>query len=204
MERDFSRPEVEPSICAAKNGSPSALGSLLESCRDYLLLIANEGLDSELRTKLGPSDLVQQTFLHAQRGFAEFRGTTQADLHAWLRAILLHEMSRTRRRFQLTQKRNPELEVPLEGNGAIDNPASVLVYDTPLPVDRLLTDEKWTLLARAVEQLPEDYRRVVRLRYWERKTLGEIAAELGRTSEAVRKLWVRAVEQLERKCAELE
>src|SRR2546429_538415 len=58
----------------ARGGSREALGCVLESCRGYLLQIAWEELDPALRAKGGASDLVQETFLKAQRHFAQFQG----------------------------------------------------------------------------------------------------------------------------------
>ena len=64
--------EIGQLIAAARGGSASALGQLLEGCRKYLLLVANESLDSDLRPKGGASDLVQETFVQAQRIFERF------------------------------------------------------------------------------------------------------------------------------------
>src|SRR5689334_24673418 len=60
----------------ARRGSLKALGQVLEGCRMYLLLVANEEFDLDLKDKLGPSDVVQETFLDAQRDFSQFAGTT--------------------------------------------------------------------------------------------------------------------------------
>ena len=67
---------------AAQAGSREALGQVLEACRAYLLLIAREELDPALQAKGGASDLVQQTFLEAQRDFARFQGDSRS-LLAW-------------------------------------------------------------------------------------------------------------------------
>jgi RNA polymerase sigma-70 factor (ECF subfamily) len=49
----------------------------------------------------------------------------------------------------------------------------------------------------AMERLPEDYRQVLMMRYQDQLPFEEIAQKLGRTANAVRKLWARAVERLE-------
>src|SRR5262245_20956863 len=77
----------------AREGSSEALGQLLEGCRQYLLLVANQQLDPGLRDKLGPSDLVQETFLDAQQDFRHFHGHTEPELLAWLRRILLNNLA---------------------------------------------------------------------------------------------------------------
>jgi RNA polymerase sigma-70 factor (ECF subfamily) len=196
--------EVERSICAARNGSPSALGRILDTFRAYLQLVAERELTPGLRGKLGASDLVQQTFLQAHRNFEAFRGTNEEELLRWLQRILLNEALMARRRFQDTTKRNLALEVPLDGPGSKANLADALALDTPPPDGRAQTNEELARLAAAIERLPTDYRSVVRLRYWERKSLVEIGRELGRSEDSVRKLWVRAIERLQRECAEVQ
>ncbi len=39
-------------VIAARSGSTDALGKLFETCRAYLILVANEELDSDLRAKI--------------------------------------------------------------------------------------------------------------------------------------------------------
>ena len=65
--------EWEVDFLDARQGSLDALGRLLESCRNYLLLLANQQLREDLQAKAGGSDLVQDTFLEAQRDFRAFR-----------------------------------------------------------------------------------------------------------------------------------
>ena len=63
-------------------------GSWFEACRTYLLLVANRELPSDVRPKVGASDLVQDTFLDCHRSFGLFKGDTEAGLLAWLRPHL--------------------------------------------------------------------------------------------------------------------
>ena len=44
---------------------------------------------------------------------------------------------------------------------------------------------------------PEDYRRVLELRYWGGLSFVAMAPELDRSPDAVRKLWYRALERLQ-------
>ena len=61
-------------LAAAHSGSSAALGEVLESCRNYLLLVADMALKQGSQAKLGASDIVQETFLEAQRIFDRFEG----------------------------------------------------------------------------------------------------------------------------------
>ncbi len=75
-----SRPEspgdIMQLILAAQAGDEAALGFLMQHCRDYLLLIANEEQDRGLQAKFGASDYVQQTLLAAYENIQQFRGQT--------------------------------------------------------------------------------------------------------------------------------
>src|SRR5436305_11185825 len=105
-------------LAAARAGSTEALGRVLETCRRYLLLVAERQLDPKLRAKGGASDLVQQTFLEAQRDFARFQGTSEAELLAWLSRLLQNNVGDLARRYRGTGKRDIEREVALPGSDA--------------------------------------------------------------------------------------
>jgi DNA-directed RNA polymerase specialized sigma24 family protein len=97
-------------IKEACNGSPHALGQALQSRRPHLLLIAHQLIDPDLRPKAGASDLVQETFLYAQRNFGRFLGSTEEELLAWFRRILLNNAGHLARHFRCTDKRQPQRE----------------------------------------------------------------------------------------------
>jgi RNA polymerase sigma-70 factor (ECF subfamily) len=66
-------------IAKARTGDPAALGQVLEGYRDYLRLLARGGVGQELRVRLDPSDLVQETLLEAQRDFGQFAGSSEVN-----------------------------------------------------------------------------------------------------------------------------
>src|SRR5262245_32188049 len=190
-----SSPDAAQWLSAARGGSREALGRLLEACRDYLLLVANRELDFDLRAKGGASDLVQQTFLEAQRDFAAFHGASEDELLAWLRRLLVHNLADFTRRYRGTRKRGAEREVTLEGDSSAVAPGDALAADTPSPSGRAVAREQDEGLERALAQLPEDYRQVILLRYQEERSFEEIGEMMGRSPNAARKLWLRAVQR---------
>ncbi len=103
--------ELESWIEAARLGDRERLGQALLSFRDYLLLVANEEWDPTLQAKAGASDLVQETFVRAQRGFHGFQGRSVAEWKAWLRTILIRHLANQRRRYVATAKRQVLREV---------------------------------------------------------------------------------------------
>jgi RNA polymerase sigma-70 factor (ECF subfamily) len=193
---DDTRANAERLLSAAQAGSSTALGEILETCRGYLLAIAQQELEPALQAKGGASDLVQQTFLEAQRDFAGFRGTTQEALLAWVRRLLLNNLANFRRDYR-RDKRRVTLEVTLPGGDSSARHGGGLPGGTPTPSALAMRDEQKQLLESAIDRLPEDYRRVIQLRYREERSFEEIAEAMQRTQNAVRKLWARAIERLQ-------
>jgi RNA polymerase sigma-70 factor (ECF subfamily) len=190
--------EAARRLSAARAGSREALGEALEACRCYLLGVADRELDDRLRAKGGASDLVQETFLEAQRDFARFDGQTEEELLAWLRQILRNNLANFARRYRGTDKRNADREVVLGGGNEAGGAAPPLAAGTPTPSQQVSADEQRLELLRAIDRLPEDYRRILTLRYLEERAFDEIARLMGRSDNAVRKLWARAVGLLEK------
>lgn len=182
-----SADEVSLRIDAARYGSRAALGELLAAYHGYLLMIASEELPDELRGKLGASDLVQETFLEAQRDFAQFQGTTEEELLGWLRRILVNNLLSACRRHG-TEKREMSREEVLRPD---------LADAGPSPLAALLARETDAALCEALERLPTHYREVVLWRNYERQSFTDIGRRLNRSADSARKLWARAIELLQ-------
>jgi RNA polymerase sigma-70 factor (ECF subfamily) len=180
----------------ARAGSGEALGQALEACRHYLLRIAQQELIPNLRAKGGASDLVQLTFLEAQRDFAKFHGQTEGELRAWLRRLLLDNLANFTRRYRDTAKRQAGRETPLDAGSSADPPAGAPYAATPSPSTEAMAHERAEALHRALARLPDDYRRVITLRHLEERSFDEIGPLLERSPDAARKLWTRAIERL--------
>jgi RNA polymerase sigma-70 factor, ECF subfamily len=180
----------------ARAGSQDALGQMLEGFRAYLLLIANRQLDPDLQPKGGPSDLVQETFLEAQRDFAGFHGDSPEEFQAWLRQLLLHNLANFARRYRGTTKRSLDREVRLEPEMPSGAGAGIAA-DAPSPSGQAMAREQAQAIEQALARLPEDYRQVIVWRYQQGRSIAEIAQQMQRSENAVRKLWLRAVERLQ-------
>ena len=187
----------------ARAGSAEALGDALEACRGYLLTVAQRELDPGLRAKGGASDLVQQTFLEAQRDFGRFQGETEAELLAWLRRLLLNNLANFVRDYRETAKRQVAREVGLPDADSSRYSGPTPAAATPSPSKQAMAHERTESVVQALDKLPPDYRQVVLLRYREERSFEEIGRLMGRTANAARKLWLRAVERLKRDLIEL-
>ena len=181
---------------AARDGRDDAFGRIFESFRRHLMLVAHRELPQTLRGKVGPSDLVQETAVDAQRAFSGFRGSTAEECFAWLRSILRNNVVDAVRHYELSQKRSAGREISLASEAGLRE-GGMLQLPNGRPDGSAIRREDADVLATAMTRLSDDHRTVLRLRYWEGLTFPEIGDRLGRSPDAVRKLWYRAVERLQ-------
>jgi RNA polymerase sigma-70 factor, ECF subfamily len=181
-------------ITRARGGSDSALGELFEACRKYMLLVANRGLDSDLRPKGGASDLVQETFVEAKRDFKRFEGRTEEELFAWLTSILANRVKKQIRAFRKTKKR----DIGRERNMDAGNAALFLSGDDETPSALVAAQEERHCVRVAMDRLSSSESQVLVLRTWKQLPFEEIGVIMNRSPDAARKLWARAVERLGR------
>ena len=182
----------------ARGNGGEARGQLLEHYRGYLTLLARLQIGRKLQGKVDAADLVQETFLEAHRSFGRFEGQTEAEFLSWLRQILAHRLAKLLRRYLGTRRRDVHLErdlaVELDQSSQLLDRGLVVMSNSPSQQAR--RRELAALLAEALERLPEDYREVIVLRHLEEQTFPDVARRMGRSVEAVKKLWARAVPRL--------
>jgi RNA polymerase sigma-70 factor (ECF subfamily) len=188
-----STPEEGPDMDQA----PEEAGRRLESFRAYLRLLARLHLAPQLRGKLDPSDLVQQTLLQAYQALGQFRGHSEAEWAAWLRQILARTLAQALRDFGRAKRdlaREQSLQAALDASSA--RLEAWLAADQSSPSQRAERAEQALRLAEALEQLPEAQREALVLQHWQGLSLAEIGGHLGRSPEAVAGLIKRGLKQL--------
>jgi RNA polymerase sigma-70 factor, ECF subfamily len=169
----------------------------LEGYRDYLRLLARTQLGPRLQAKLDASDAAQQAILQAHQARGQFRGTTEVEKLAWLRAILANVLAAAARQFE-ARARDVGRERSLEGD--LERSSSrlecLLTADQTSPSQRAVRCEELMRLAAALTRLPEDQRQVVELHHLQGLPVAEVAEQMGRTRAAVVGLLFRGLKKL--------
>jgi RNA polymerase sigma-70 factor (ECF subfamily) len=172
----------------------------LEPYRDYLRLLARLRLDPRLRARVDASDVVQQTFLQAHQALAGFRGSTDAELAAWLRQILARNLAHAARdhgRGRRDVGRERSLEAALAASSA--RLEAWLAAEQPSPSQQAERGEELLRLAQVLAGLPEAQREALVLHYWQGRTTPEIGRQLDRSPAAVAGLLKRGLKELRRR-----
>jgi RNA polymerase sigma-70 factor (ECF subfamily) len=167
---------------AARAGDRAAFGQLVEKYRSYLRAVAASVLGDRLPSD--GSDVVQAGLGLAWERLSQFQGRKPAEFLGWLRTIVHREALRLLRK---AGRLKPLADSPSGDQLAGDSSGPDVKADRRLQAARLLA---------AIQRLPEDYQTVIDLRHFKGLPFEDVARCMGRTSEAVRKLWTRAIDRL--------
>lgn len=185
----------------ARDGRSQSLGKLLQLYANYLKILASAQLDQNLRGRVSPSDVVQETLFEAHRDFAHFRGTSPYEFVAWLRRIMVHNLASIVEQNLLAAKRDVRREVSLQKlNRSVEQSRlrleNILVDRGASPSSNIENQEQVMNLADVLSEMPADYRDVIVLRNLEGLGFKDVADRMSRSHGAVRMLWMRAIEDI--------
>lgn len=169
-------------LAAARRGDARAWERIVQEYRPYLFAVANRSLESRASGEC--SSVVQDGLARAYERIEQFRGRTRAELLAWLSRIVANKAHDKR----LAPK-------PPTIHAGSDGEVLVAASDST-PSVKVMRRERAARVIDAMEKLPSDYREVVYQRVFLNLGYEEIASRLGRTNDAVRWLWVRALRRL--------
>ncbi len=193
--------DVGQLLTEARQGHAECLGSLLELYRNYLHLMARMQVGRQLQGKASASDVVQEVFAQACANFGQFRGSSEAELIAWLRRILINTLARLVAKQLKARKRDSRREVSMDQlmRKLEDWTAAIevaLVSPHSSPSAQAERRELATQVADQLARLPAHYREVIVLRNLEGLSFEEVAKRMERSPGAVRILWLRALDRL--------
>ncbi len=183
-------------LSRVRKGNGAALGELMGLYRGYLkLLVRVQAGKGHKNTD--PSDVVQDVFLKAHNAFDQFRGTTEAELAAWLRQILARCLADSYRRKQLREAKGRSVRaIGAELDRSSQDWVAHLVSPRESPSQSAERREAAVLLAQALEKLPAQHREAIVLRQLEGLTSQQAAERMSRSVDSVRKLWARGMVEL--------
>ena len=194
---DRSPSGIARTIRLAREGQEDSLNDLLEAHRNYLKVLAASCLHREMRGKADPSDVVQETLVKVHQNFHGFRGTTELEWMAWLRTILVRHVSDFQKGFQRRRRdvgRERSLENCAERSSAILR--DLVPTPGPSPSQEAQRREAAALVADALAELDPDDREVVILRNLHELEWNEIGERTGRSADAARMRWARAMQRV--------
>ncbi len=181
------------------------IDAVLARYRGYLRMLAGLQLDPRLRSKLDPSDIVQQSMIQAYDAWNQLRGVSEGERLAWLKTIVARNVLHALRDFRRAKRdicREMSLEAVVDASSARLEGWLSGGHSTPSRCAERA--EQLLQIASAVENLPPGQRDAVMLFYWQGCSLAEISENLGRSLSAVVGLLHRGVTRLREQFSGLE
>jgi len=175
----------------------NASGSQVERFREYLCVLARAHVHPRHASRIEASDLVQQTLLEACQKQNQFRGQSDAELAAWLKQMLAHNLAdalRGRERAKRDARRERSLEMTIEDS--FSRADDWLAAKQSSPSQQAIRIEELLRLADGLAQLPDDQRESLVLHHLQGWSLAQIAKHLGRSESAVTGLLRRGMKKL--------
>lgn len=190
--------EFESLIERARIGDDASVERLLALHRARLRGLVDARLDDRLRSRIDPSDVIQETLLVAADRLPLYCTDRPLPFYPWLRQIALDQLAETYRRHVKVQKRSVNREEPgvLIADHSVDCLVERIGAAQASPVTELLRQELRRKMREALLALSQIDRELIVMRYLEQMPLAEIAASLELSESATKSRHVRALKKL--------
>jgi RNA polymerase sigma-70 factor (ECF subfamily) len=191
--------DLGPTLERAAAGDAASWRELVGRHHDRLRRMVRLRLDPRLRSRVDPSDVLQETYLDAARQLPGYLAAPPLPFFLWLRQLAGTRLAKTHRTHLGTHGRDVRREVGL--NGAMPEASSAaladgLLADDTRPSEAAARAELRGRLLAAIDGLDPLDREVLALRHFEQLTNAEVAGVLDLSAAAASKRYVRALELL--------
>jgi RNA polymerase sigma-70 factor (ECF subfamily) len=185
-------------VALAKDGDESALDRLCTVYGPRVLWLVRLRMGKELRSKLESVDLVQDVFVSALKDLGNFTYENEGDFVRWLARITENRLRDNLDKLH-ADKRDIRKEVRLNTHKPTieDSFAAALEpIDATTPSVIISKREEFDKLAKAIDKLKPEYREIIVLTKVEGLSYSQIGDKLGRSADAARMLFSRAMAAL--------
>jgi RNA polymerase sigma-70 factor, ECF subfamily len=164
----------------AKGGDRAAFDDLFSIHTERLLVFISAKLWGTLRQRIESEDVLQDAYTAALQGFSQFEYIDDGSFLRWMCRIIDNRLRDANDYFTAAKRQFREL------------PRS-----TPTgPVTALARAENRERLQAAIEQLSDEHREVILLRYFQGLSTEEAGQRMQRSAGAIRNLLSRALVEL--------
>lgn len=202
MELDDQEGSESDLVARLQNRDEEALAKLFSLHRIRLRQLIDFRLDSRLRGRVDPSDVLQDSFLDAAQRLPHYLQGPPIPFFVWLRQVALQRIVDVHRHHLGASKRSANREqqtdLPWLPDATSASLAFQLVSRLASPSELVVRDELIALLHTALETMDPIDREVLALRHFEELSNDETAAVLGLQKSAASNRYVRALNRLKK------
>lgn len=181
-------------------GDRAALGELFQHYRERLLRMVDLRLDSRIKARLDPADVLQDAFVDAVNDLDRYCREPKLPPFLWLRAIVAERITVLHRQHLGAKMRDAGRELslysealPQASTAAL---ASMLLGRLTSPTQAAQRAERLLRVQEALNILDPIDREVLSLRHFEQLNRAEAAQVIGISEEAGAKRYIRALKRM--------
>jgi RNA polymerase sigma-70 factor (ECF subfamily) len=192
--------DIDRLLQQAAGGDPESWAALLDRYRDRLRRMVAFRLDGRLRSRVDPSDVIQDACLEAWQHLGEYVKRPGTPFFLWLRGIASMKLKELHRHHLGARMRDARREVCLDAGARPDATsaalAAQLLGQMTRPSVAAIRAERKVRLQLALGSMDPVDREVLALRHFEHLSPAEAAQVLGIKEKAAGMRYVRALRRL--------
>jgi RNA polymerase sigma-70 factor, ECF subfamily len=191
--------DVQKLVERLKRGDKEALGELFALHEERLRRLIELRLDGRLRGRLSQSDILQDTYIDAQKRLAHYLSKPDMPFHLWLRLVAGQRIVEVHRQHLAALKRDAGRETPLYGSVPEASSvclAGILFEQLETPSQVAMKRESLMQLEAALEGMDPIDREILALRHFEELSNDDVADVLNLQKSAASNRYVRALKRL--------
>lgn len=169
---------TEENLSKLRNREPEIFHELYISYKDkiYNFLIIKTGGDRHLS-----EDILCETYLSAMKAAPQIKNLN--NISGWLYQIAFRRLNDHLRKKYREDKyiKNSDQEVHFADNS-----------------DDFIKKEKALILNNAMDNIKPDYKKIIQMKYIDKKTIEEISCELSKSTDSIKSLLIRAKDSLKK------
>jgi len=174
-------------------GDTEALETLIAANHQQLLELIDRLFPDKLKGWVEISDILQETYTVAFRNIGSFHPQGKNSFYRWLATIARTRIADQLKAAQRFKRRGATLKPVLQATSDLLN--RLAMYKRT-PSESAARHELFAAVQKSIELLPEDYRRIIRLRHDQQLSPTEAAQQMNRSLGATQMIYNRALKTL--------
>jgi RNA polymerase sigma-70 factor (ECF subfamily) len=193
---------LDDDIVRLRSGGQEVLAAMYEENRGRLRRMVELRLDRRLVQRVDASDVLQEAFVDVSKRLDEYLRDPSMPLIVWMRFLVGQRLSALQRWHFQRQKRDPRREEPATAPArpTFDSEQIAQEFSASMtsPSEVVQRDETARRLQELLDTMDPIDREILVLRHFEELTNTEAAAELGLSTGAASKRYIRALARLKK------
>lgn len=147
--------------------------------------------------KIDPEDVLQEAYVSAFTGISSFTYQGEDSFYYWVTRIVEHRFLDQVRALR-RKKRDASREIPTDSVRASRHDAMLdRIMPDFMTASRIMRrQDAVAAMLLCMAKLPDDYRQAIQRLYLDEEPIKQVASDMGKTEDALRRLAGRAIERL--------